>query len=214
MNKREWNRILAVDDNPTNIAIAEKMIGNLYNLRTALSGEEALDVASEFQPDLILLDIMMPGMDGYEVCRRIRSNKQLRPTKIIMVTAKAMLTERLEGYAVGADDYITKPFDIEELMAKINVYLRLKSVEEVEQMKNGVLSLLNQELSEQLNGILLPTSILMSDHDMKSSERNMLAEMVYRNTKRLHTFLEEIAISSYSYTDIIDNKDCQSKSKL
>ena len=121
------SRILVVDDSPTNIKIAKVTLGEIYHLATAVTGEEALQIAPDFQPDVILLDIMMPGIDGYEVCREIRGNPALRNTKIIMVSAKAMVSERLEGYEAGADDYITKPFEEDELLAKVRVFLRLKS---------------------------------------------------------------------------------------
>ena len=88
-------KILAVDDNPTNIKILKKLLAGDYELKTATTGEECLEIAPEFIPDLIILDILMPGMDGYEVCRQIRSNKTLQYTKIIMVSAKAMTTELL-----------------------------------------------------------------------------------------------------------------------
>lgn len=191
-NVQDQGRILAVDDSPTNIAIMEKMLGGTYALKTAATGEEALAIAPDFKPDITLLDIMMPGIDGYEVCRKIRANPVIRDTKIIMVSAKAMATERLEGYAAGADDYITKPFDENELLAKIRVYMRLKSVEEVNQLKAGVLSLLGQEVRTHLNGILLPATILMSDEEIVGIERKMLGSMVYRNVKRLHSLLEDI----------------------
>lgn len=140
----EENKILVVDDNPINIEIFRKLLAGRYVLRDASSGEQALEILDEFKPDIILLDIMMSGIDGYEVCRRIRRDETLKYTKIIMVSAKAMISERLKGYEVGADDYITKPFEKEELLAKIRVYLRLKSAEEVEQG----LRQLNRELTE------------------------------------------------------------------
>ncbi|MFQ5501953.1 MAG: response regulator [Phycisphaerae bacterium] len=186
------SKILAVDDSPTNVAVMQEMLGEEYTLKTAASGEEALEIANDFRPDITLLDIMMPGIDGYEVCRRMRATPSLRQTKIIMVSAKALVSERLEGYAAGADDYITKPFAEDELQAKIRVYLRLKNVEEVDQLKNGVVSLLGHEMRSQINGILLPTTLLMSDEDMAGVERKMLADMVYRNIKRLHGLLEDI----------------------
>ncbi|MFQ5501382.1 MAG: response regulator [Phycisphaerae bacterium] len=186
------SKILAVDDSATNVAVMQEMLNEAYNLKTAASGEEALEIANDFRPDITLLDIMMPGIDGYEVCRRMRATPSLRQTKIIMVSAKALVSERLEGYAAGADDYITKPFAEDELQAKIKVYLRLKNVEEVDQLKNGVVSLLGHEMRSQINGILLPTTLLMSDEDMAGVERKMLADMVYRNIKRLHGLLEDI----------------------
>jgi DNA-binding response OmpR family regulator len=116
-------KILAVDDNPNNNAIVEELFGDRYDLRTATTGEEALQIARDFQPDLILLDIMMPGMDGYEVCRRLRRYPALSETKIIMVTAKGGLEDKVTGYEVGANDYITKPFDEENIMESVKFFL-------------------------------------------------------------------------------------------
>ena len=116
-------KILAVDDNPNNNAIVEELFGDRYDLRTATTGEEALQIAQDFQPDLILLDIMMPNMNGYEVCRRLREYPSLSETKIIMVTAKGGLEDKIAGYEVGANDYITKPFDEENIMESVEFFL-------------------------------------------------------------------------------------------
>ena len=185
------SRILAVDDNSSNLKIIEETLGDGYDLATAVNGEEALKIAPDFRPDVILLDIMMPGIDGYEVCRRIRANPILRHTQIIMVSAKAMVSERLEGYAAGADDYLTKPFEEEELLAKVRVYLRLKSVEELDQLKSNVLSLVGHETRTPLSNIISPAEILATDEQMDFDERKMLAEMVVRNARHLHHFFEK-----------------------
>ncbi len=186
------SKILVVDDNPTNINIIRETLDGAYQLATANTGEEALQIAPDFQPDIILLDIMMPGIDGYEVCRRIRDNPALCHCKILMVSAKAMLSERLDGYYAGADDYITKPFEEEEFTAKIRVYSRLKSTEEVEQLKSNVLTLLGHEVRTPLNGIITPAKMLASDGDIDIGEQKMLADMIYRNAKRLHTLFEKM----------------------
>ena len=128
---QEKRKILAVDDNLTNLAVVEELLGSHYVLMTASTGEDALKIAQEFQPDLIVLDIMMPGIDGYEVCRQMRMNPSLRYTKIIMVSVRATVAERLKGYQAGADDYLTKPYDEEELLAKIRAHLRLKAFEAI-----------------------------------------------------------------------------------
>ncbi len=151
---QKQDKILAVDDNVLNIEIIQEALGDGYNLRTATTGEEALEIAVDFQPDVVLLDIMMPGIDGYEVCRQIRADSVLRSTKIIMLSAKAMTSERLKGYETGADDYIVKPFDSDELLAKVRVYLRLSTLEEVEclnqKLQSAVqeLTATNRELEE------------------------------------------------------------------
>ena len=116
-------KILAVDDNPNNTAIMEELFGEHYDLRTATNGNDAIEIALEFEPDLILLDIMMPGMDGYEVCRQLRKYPSLSETRIIMVTAKGELEDKVTGYEVGANDYITKPFDEDNIMESVEFFL-------------------------------------------------------------------------------------------
>ncbi len=124
-------KILIVDDHRRNIDILERLFAADYEIRSTLSGVEALEVAPDYKPHIVLLDIMMPEMDGYETCRRMREMEGLKDTKIIMVSAKAMVSERLEGYRAGADDYVTKPFDLDELAAKVDVYARLRHEEMV-----------------------------------------------------------------------------------
>ena len=128
---QEKSKILAVDDNSINLAVIEELLGNQYDLMTASTGIEALEIAQEFRPDLILLDIMLQGMNGYEICQEVRKTSSLRHTKIIIVSAKAMESDRLKGYQIGADDYLTKPFDGEELLAKICTYLHPKPIEAI-----------------------------------------------------------------------------------
>lgn len=185
-------KILAVDDSRANLAIIQEMLGDEHQLRMVESGAEALEIVREFQPDITILDVMMPGIDGYEVCRKMRADPSLNNNRIIMVSAKVLITDRLKGYAAGADDYITKPFNEKEVIAKIGVFLRLKNAGEVKQLKSGMMSVLGPEVNMRLSGILLPSSILMSDGDLESIERKMLAEMINRNVTSLQELLEEI----------------------
>ncbi len=123
-------KILIVDDNQINVSILTEILEE-YQLKSVNDGISALKVMEEYQPDLVLLDIMMPDLNGYEVCQKIRQNPSMHQSKIIMVSAKTLLSERIKGYEVGADDYVTKPFDDGEMLAKIKVYMRLISEEEV-----------------------------------------------------------------------------------
>lgn len=116
-------KILAVDDNPDNTAIIEELFDENYDLRVAETGAEALKIAAEFLPDLILLDIMLPDIDGYEVCRRLREHAPLSETRIIMVTAKGALEDKVAGYEVGANDFITKPFTEENILENVEFFL-------------------------------------------------------------------------------------------
>lgn len=128
--------ILAVDDVPDNLFILESILGEVdnYHLDCVNGGKTALEYVSNRLPDLILLDVMMPGMDGYEVTRRIRENKDIPYIPILLITAhdQSSLSEGLDS---GADDFIRKPFDIDELMARVRSLLRLKhSLDEQSEM--------------------------------------------------------------------------------
>ena len=190
------SKILAVDDDAIDIMTIEKLLGEHYELRTATSGQEALEIAPDFRPDIILLDNMMPGLDGGQVCRQIRADTALRHTKIIMLSGKSMVSERIEAYEAGADDYITKPFNEDELLAKIRVYLRLKTVEEMDRFKTDVLTLLSHEARTPLNNIIAPAEMLMSEDDIDAEEKKLLIEMVHSAAGRLHRFFENVMLLS------------------
>ncbi|VAW94739.1 hypothetical protein MNBD_GAMMA23-1166 [hydrothermal vent metagenome] len=110
------NKILIVEDNQVNLDIFTEILEDDFDLKIAMDGQQALDVIEDYMPDVVLLDVMMPTMNGYEVCEKIRSNAQLKDIKVIMVSARAMNSERKKGMESGADEYITKPFDEEVLM--------------------------------------------------------------------------------------------------
>lgn len=140
---RVQDKILVVDDDQRNLMIIEEILGDNYELKTAQSGEECLDVLENYTPDLILLDIMLPGMDGYTILDKIRSIEMLKYTKTILVSGKAMVDEKLKGYDAGADDYITKPFIDDELFAKVKIFTQLANSEKQ-------LSQLNQSLEKRV----------------------------------------------------------------
>jgi DNA-binding response OmpR family regulator len=120
-------RILVADDNPTNRDILQaRLEANGYEVLHAGDGEEALAVTREQRPDLILLDIMMPKLDGIEVCRRLKADAGLPFTPIILVTAKAESGDVVEGLDAGADEYLTKPVDQKALVARVKALLRIK----------------------------------------------------------------------------------------
>lgn len=122
------HRILIVDDEP-NIVLALELLMKKegYEVHTVDDGERAVQAAKELRPDLILLDIMMPKMDGYEVCQRIRSDSLLKDVNIIMLTAKGREVEREKGLALGADHYITKPFSTRQVVMKVKEIMAARS---------------------------------------------------------------------------------------
>jgi putative two-component system response regulator len=122
-------RILIVDDSPLNVQILKKVLQHEYVLDVATNGTECLDKVPVFGPDVVLLDIMMPGLSGYEVCERIKSGPYGAFTQVILVSGKASTPERLRGYEALADDYIVKPFEHDELLSKVRVHFRLREAQ-------------------------------------------------------------------------------------
>jgi len=113
-------RVLIADDEPNIVISLEFLMEQSgYEIRTVANGEDALRVAREFRPHLLLLDIMLPLKNGFEVCQVIRESPELNPVKIIMLTAKGRETEVAKGLALGADAYITKPFATRELLEAV-----------------------------------------------------------------------------------------------
>ncbi|MGZ3240893.1 MAG: two-component system response regulator [Burkholderiaceae bacterium] len=118
--------ILIIDDTPANLAVVvEHLEDHGFRVAVAQDGEEGLERAKFVQPDLILLDVMMPGMNGFATCRRLRRNESTRAIPIIFMTALGDTRDKLTGFAAGGIDYITKPFEIEEVLARINTHLAL-----------------------------------------------------------------------------------------
>jgi CheY-like chemotaxis protein len=120
-------KVLIVDDDSMNIDILKDDLEEEYIVDSAESGEDALELIPKFMPDVVLLDIMMSGIDGYEVCRRIRADTLYDNIKIILISGRAMDDERQKGFEVGADDYVTKPFDVDDVEAKILHLCQLKA---------------------------------------------------------------------------------------
>ncbi|PCJ60267.1 MAG: hypothetical protein COA79_08835 [Planctomycetota bacterium] len=144
------SRILVVDDDPLNILIIKDILEKIHILEYANSGEEALEKLKVFPADIILLDVMMDDMDGYEVVRQVRKLYSENYIKVILLSAKVNVNDRLEGYKSGADDYLTKPFEDEELLAKINVFIKLKYTQDQLRKSNDHLDNLNNNLEEQI----------------------------------------------------------------
>ena len=138
--------LLVVDDTEANLDILVGLLGEQYEISVALDGMSALADIEESPPDLILLDIMMPEMDGYEVCQRLKSNDLTKDIPVIFLSAKGETDDIIKGFQYGAVDYITKPFNPPELQARVKAHLELQaSKKKIEQQSND-LKLTNQSL--------------------------------------------------------------------
>ncbi|MCB2182026.1 MAG: hybrid sensor histidine kinase/response regulator [Desulfobulbaceae bacterium] len=189
------NKILIVDDEQIILLYIQELLKESgdYIIETAESGEEALEILPVFKPDLILLDIQLPEMDGYAVCRFIRSDDQYRFIKIIMISGNASVNERLKGYESGADDYIGKPFDNEELLAKVRVFAQLKNKEEVDQVKGDLLTLITHETRTPVSGIIGCAELLAHDPSL-SEEGKELATLIAKSGQQLFQFMKNAVL--------------------
>jgi diguanylate cyclase (GGDEF)-like protein len=144
--------ILIVDDNPTNLSvlsIALKAAG--YKIRVAMDGESAIEQVKEDAPELILLDVQMPGIDGFETCLRLKADQATQDIPIIFITASTDLDNKVKGLSVGAVDYITKPFQQKEVLARVRVHLELRYLTRKVQEQAIALQQANQELHRLAN---------------------------------------------------------------
>ncbi|MBU3915343.1 response regulator [bacterium] len=211
------HKILIVDDNKLNQKIIIEILKEDFTLETADDGEKALGIIQEFRPSIILLDIMMPGIDGYEVCKRVKQNTEYSNIKILLVSAKTTVEDRLRGYEVGADDYIVKPFDEDELFAKVSVFGRLVEEEEKRKEYEKKIQVANEEMqalsatgalvatvahdakkftaamSMSLEGLIIPPlrdNLVQSDLWVMDLMNDLIE--VYTNSKQCTNFLESL----------------------
>jgi two-component system, sensor histidine kinase and response regulator len=189
------HRILAVDDDELGLRALKRLLNKEYNILTVRSGKEALEAVPEFRPDLVLLDIMMPGIDGYEMCRVIRSGPRFDLIKIILISGRTVLEERLKGYEAGADDYITKPFNADELKAKIRIFLRLKRAEEIDRAKNDLIALFSHETRTPLTSIIGLADILKEDKRLSDDMREY-HDIISKKGHELLEFVDKTALLS------------------
>lgn len=137
MKNKEDILILIVDDNPQNIQVIGNVIADEgYDTGVAMNGREALTFVQKQAPDLILLDIKMPGMDGYDVCEILKKEESTQNIPVIFLTAKSETEDIIKGFDVGGVDYVTKPFNAKELLARVKTHVELKlSKDEIKTLK-------------------------------------------------------------------------------
>jgi adenylate cyclase len=144
-------KILVVDDTPNNVKLlADVLTAKGFTVATAASGEEALAKIAADQPDLVLLDVMMPGLSGYDVCRRIRADAHTALMPVVLVTALDPALERVKGIEAGADDFVSKPINQPELFARVRSLLRVKALQDEVRQQAEALQAWNVKLEERV----------------------------------------------------------------
>ena len=187
-DKQEMDVILVVDDTEANIDILMDILGESYDVRVAMDGESALEMAAEDPPDLILLDIMMPGMDGYQVSEQLKLSEQTSRIPVIFVTALGEMEYESKGLTLGAVDYITKPFNPEIVKLRVENHLKLIRANaalqkqndillENERLRNDVESIARHDLKTPLNALITIPELLLQEDGISQNQREML-EMI------------------------------------
>jgi CheY-like chemotaxis protein len=160
-NTPEKADILIVDDTPANLRLLFQLLSaHNYRVRAAISGKQALEAAHATTPDLILLDIMMPEMSGYEVCQHLKADEQTQNVPVIFLSALSDTRNKISAFAAGGVDYITKPFQAEEVLARARAHLTIYHLQKMLQTRNEELQAKNHELAvalaqvKRLSGLL------------------------------------------------------------
>ncbi len=199
------NSILIVDDNHENIKVLGIALKDKdYNLTVAFNGPDALEILDTTAVDLVLLDVMMPGMDGFEVCRRVKANPNLKDIPIIFITALTETSNIVKGFEVGGVDYITKPFKKEELFARVNTQLQIQNqrrqLEQTIQSRDKLYSIIAHDLRSPLANIKTILTALSEGHiDHDSFET--LVPMPQKSTNETYDLLENLLYWSRSQLD-------------
>jgi diguanylate cyclase (GGDEF)-like protein len=142
--------VLVIDDNPTNLAVLCDYLNNMgAEVLVKKDGDSGIEIAIRKKPDIIILDILMPHIDGYETCRRLKLESTTRAIPVIFASALVETIDKLKGFEVGGVDYITKPFQIEEVLARIEVHLSIIRLQQQLQLANESLEIANQKLYKQ-----------------------------------------------------------------
>ncbi len=197
-------KILLVDDNPINIRVAAKILrSHNYNISFAQSGAAALKKAYSIDFDLILLDIMMPEMDGYEVCEKLKTNPATQKVPIIFLTAKTETDDVVKAFELGGADYVTKPFNGNELLSRVETHIKLKR--SLEQLENANTKLHESNDTKDKMFSIISHDLLGSFGSIRESLEMISNEEVVMDDKNLHSFIKAMSSSISSAYSLLEN---------
>jgi two-component system sensor histidine kinase/response regulator len=196
-NKRAT--ILVVDDTPDNLSFVSGILKDQYRVKVANNGEKAIAIAqSATPPDLILLDIMMPNMDGYEVCQKLKADPQTREIPIIFLTAKAEIEDERKGLELGAIDYIIKPISPPILMARVNTQLSLRAsydnLRDLLRLREDMMNMIVHDLRNPLSNILLMAEMLESNPELPPAIIQKRSNLILISGQRLKYLVDDLLI--------------------
>ena len=172
--RRQPATVLVADDSETNILVLREFLGDAYDIVTATDGWEALRRIGEDPPDLVLLDIMMPGMDGYQVCERLKADEGTAEIPVIFITALDDVAAESRGLELGAIDFITKPFNPGIVKARVRNHIALR---EAARLKEDVERIMRHDLKSPLGTVITLPQLLLMDDNLDDTQRDMLGRI-------------------------------------
>src|SRR3989442_1020881 len=196
-------KVLVVDDDPLNRSLLRVVLAPTCSVLEAESGPEALDLIARSEPDLVLLDVMMPGMSGLDVCRAIKSREGAPLLPVILLTALDEQEDRNAGLAAGADDFLSKPFDRRELLLRTRAFARLRRNEmlvraqlhelaELQALKDDLVSLMVHDMRNPLTGLLANLDMLSGEVSLDPAQAKQDAAEALQLAHRIRTLLDEV----------------------
>jgi two-component system, sensor histidine kinase and response regulator len=214
MNKKGFDSlkeiILLVDDNFTNIELLQNILQKKgYEIAFASNGEQALEMVPKLKPNLILLDIMMPGIDGFETCQKLKQNKATQDIPIIFISAKNRPEDIVEGFEVGGIDYITKPFNINEVLVRVGTHLKIQRLIAQKEKAEEKATAYAQELKRSNKD--LEDFAHLASHDLRSPLQKIIAfgdllkEQSSGMNEKAKDYLERMQKSSLRMKNFIDD---------
>jgi signal transduction histidine kinase len=196
------SKILIVDDAVDTVELLKKRFHSEgYDTSEAYNGEEALEMVPEYNPDLIVLDVMMPKIDGYEVAKRLKADEKTKYIPVLMLTAKGEVEHKVKGLDIGADDYMAKPFDYKELSARVRSLLSIKATHEkkVEEEKSGALEQMMEQVAHEIRNPLTSVGGFARKVFSRLPEGDV-------NKKYMQMIIEDVAILESMIKQLIELK--------
>ena len=203
-NPADKPKILIVDDTPMNLSILEDILEKQYLISVAQSGTQALSIIEESLPDLILLDVNMPGIDGFETCRKLKSQENTRHIPVIFITARVEPEDLVQGFKEGGVDYITKPFNYSEVVERVQIHLKIqqligqlesknKQLEELNELKNKFLGMASHDMRNHLSAIKGYSQILQEDRkELPDETKNQFLYFINKSSENMLRMVNEL----------------------